>query len=92
MKSNAPCAGGKQPPALQDAVAAVADMAFDQDEIARNPVPHDGHRIEGMPAKAQRDVRAQARLTIPGLDPLGREQRDDRLVKLADAGDASDGG
>src|SRR3546814_8434995 len=80
--------GRGQLPALQDAVAAVADMAFDQDELARRPVPRDRHRIEPMSAIAERDMRAEPRLAIPGRDPVRREQSDETLIKLANGGDA----
>src|SRR3546814_2397339 len=80
--------GRGQLPALQDAVAAVADMAFDQDELARGPVPRDRHRVERMPTIAERDMRAKPRLAIPGRDTVRREQRDEILIKLANGGDA----
>src|SRR3546814_9024744 len=63
-------------------------MAFDQDELARGPVPRDRHRVERMPTIAERDMRAKPRLAIPGRDTVRREQRDEILIKLANGGDA----
>src|SRR3546814_11702730 len=41
-----------------------------------------------MSAIAERDMRAEPRLAIPGRDPVRREQRDETLIKLANGGDA----
>src|SRR3546814_11648835 len=81
----------RERPALQHAVPTMADMAFDQRQLARNPGPGQRHGGEIAFAIAERDVRAEARLAVHGRDIMRREPSDDRFVKLADPAAAARG-
>lgn len=72
-------------------MAAMADMAFDEHEVLRRPVPCDRNRGEFACSIAERDVRAEAGFAMHRLDALRREARDDRVIGLADRADTAGG-